>query len=420
MDDFFNGIYHFFQNLSSGIVAAANYVNDHPWLMTIVVLTIVFFLIAVILVVLYKKLKGKFLERLIYKREFSASDAYAEGTVTLLETIYNPTFFPLFRVDVEEYFPNGLWLDGMRPGMKTAVEEAPKKKKRRKKDADDTPIVRAADEQEPVISRFTLWPFMQTRRRHEVYLERRGHYEISSVRIERRGEPLFISAPADIYVFPKLLEPMINSFPVSCLLGEYTSKRRLIQDPFSFAGIRDYRFGDPTSIINYKATARHPVYSSSDIMVNMRDYCTGRIFMVYLNFHLQNAAKALYDNYDQLMEYGLSVSSALIRDAVNNGCKVGFAGNCPTETARYLRYPMLSNDEHFKQIMKGFACLRISDGISIKLMLQDDIDAGLNNAEIILLTTYMDDEIDDRLRILKQYSNAVSVIHITPEDLKDE
>ena len=142
--------------------------------------------------------------------------------------------------------------------------------------------------------------------------------------------------------------------------------------------------------------------------------------MVYLNFHLQNAAKAMYDNYEQLMEYGLSVSSALIRDAVNNGCKVGFAANCPTETQRYIRYPMLSSDDHYKQIMKGFSCLRLSDGISIKLMLQDDIDEGLNNAEIILLTTYMDDEIDDRLRILKQYNNAVSIIHISPEDLKDE
>ena len=65
MDDFFNGLYQFFLNLSSGIVSAANYINDHPWLMTIVVLAIVFFLIAVILVILYKKLKGKFLERLV-------------------------------------------------------------------------------------------------------------------------------------------------------------------------------------------------------------------------------------------------------------------------------------------------------------------------------------------------------------------
>ena len=350
----------------------------------------------------------------------------------LYETIYNPTFFPLFRVDVEEYFINGLWLDGAKPTAgrkdeksgenekaKTEEDGTKKKKEKRRKKQEESARPITASDQEPIISRFTLMPFMQTRRKHSVFCEKRGHYEINSVRIDRRGEPLFVSAPADIFVFPTLVEPQINSFPVSCLLGEYTSKRRLIQDPFSFAGIRDYRFGDPTNIINYKATARHPVYSASDIMVNMRDYCTGRIFMVYLNFHLQNAAKGLYDHYNELMEYGLSVSSALIRDAVNNGCKVGFAANCPSETARYLRYPMLSNDDHYKQIMKGFACMNIADGISIKLLVQDDIDAGLNNAEIILLTTYMDDELDDRLRILKQYNNAVTVIHLSEEDLKE-
>ncbi|MBQ9468089.1 MAG: DUF58 domain-containing protein [Clostridia bacterium] len=422
MSEFFDGLYRFIQNFNAGFIAMIRYINDHPWLMTLVILTLVFIVLVIVLVIVYRKLKGKFLERLIYKREYSVPDAYAGQSVTLTETIFNPTLFPFFRVDVEEYLPRGLWIDGARPGQApAAVEEEPKKKKKRpgKKKKDEEPVAVHDDEQEPIVSRFTLMPFMQTKRRHEVYCETRGFYEISSVRIERRGEPLFISAPAELYVFPKLVDPMINSFPVSCLLGEYTSQRRLIQDPFSFSGIRDYRFGDPTGIINYKATARHPVFSASDIMVNMRDYCTGRIFMVYQNFHLQNAGKGLYDNYDAIMEYGLSVCSALIRDAVNNGCKVGFAGNCPVDGARYLRYPMLSSDEHYKQIMKGFAALRISDGISIKMMVQDDIDAGLNNAEIILLTTYVDDELDDRLRVLKQYNNAVSVIHLSEEDLKE-
>lgn len=423
MSEFFNGLYHGIQSFNAWFISVIRYINDHPWLMTLLILTLVFVAAAVVLVFIYRKLKGKFLERLVYKREFSVKDAYAEQTAELCETIFNPTLFPFFRVDIEEHFPRGLWLEGMRPGggsEQSAENDGKKQKKTRKRKKDDEPLQpRDPDEQEPIVSRFTLLPFMQTKRRHRIYCETRGHYEISTVRIERRGEPLFISAPADLYVFPKLVEPVINSFPVSCLLGEYTSQRRLIEDPFSFSGIRDYRFGDPTGIINYKATARHPVFSSSDIMVNMRDYCTGRIFMVYLNFHLQNAAKSLYDNYDALMEYGLSVSSALIRDAVQNGCKVGFAANCPTDEARYLRYPMLSNDDHYKQIMKGFACLRIADGISIKLMIQDDIDAGLNNAEIILLTTYMDDELDDRLRILKQYNNAVSVIQLSEEDLKN-
>ena len=128
MDDFFEGIYRFLLNLSEGIRSAANYINSHPLLLTLVILILVAVLLAVVLVILYKKLKGKFLERLVYKREFSVKDAYAGETVELYETIYNPTFFPLFRVDVEEYFTGGLWLDGMRPGAKPAEIEDEKLK----------------------------------------------------------------------------------------------------------------------------------------------------------------------------------------------------------------------------------------------------------------------------------------------------
>ncbi len=396
MSRFFNSLYNSILDFNENLVAIMEFFSKRPWLVSIIIICLVLLILLLALVIIYKKMKGKYLARLVYKREFSTKNVYAGETVTLTETIYNPTFFPLFKVDVEEYFLGGLWLDGAKP----------------------QPGVKAGDEQEPVLSRFTLLPFMQTKRHHEVFCEKRGYYKISSVRIYRKDDPLFVDAPAELYVYPALVDPMINSFPVSCLLGEYTSKRRLIQDPFSFAGIREYRFGDSMNMINYKATARHPINNASDIMVNIKDYCTGRIFMVYLNFHLQNAGKGLYDNYDKLMEYGLSVASALIRDAVNNGCKVGFAGNCPTETERSIRFPMQSSDEHYKQIMRGFAALRISDGLSIKLLLQNDIDDGLNNAEIIFLTTYMDDEIDDRLRILKQYNNAVSVIQISEEDLE--
>lgn len=49
-----------------------------------------------------------------------------------------------------------------------------------------------------------------------------------------------------------------------------------------------------------------------------------------------------------------------------------------------------------------------------------DIDEGLNNAEVIFITTYMDDEIDDRLRVMKQNTNAVAVIQIGEDDLDEE
>ena len=170
-----------------------------------------------------------------------------------------------------------------------------------------------------------------------------------------------------------------------------------------------------------KATAKKPIYSMNDIMVNSREYCTGRMFMVYLNFHIQQESQVIADNYEALMEYGLAVAAAVLRRAVADGCKCGFACNCKTEEGgMYVRFPMESSEEHQKQILRGMTQLRPSDGPSVKRLLQMDIDEGINNAEIVFLTTYMDDEIDDRLRVMKQNTNAVAVIQIGEDDLEDE
>ena len=353
-------------------------------------------LLLFLLILLYRKLKFRYIEKLVYDRSFSSESVYAGGTVYLTETIYNPTLFPLLFIDVQEYIFGGLWLDGNRPeGSKTDVQE--------------------------VISRFHLMPFMKIKRRHEVYCEKRGDFLIESVRIHRPNNPYFMSAPAQLYVYPRLTDPIINSVPISCLLGEYTSQRRMITDPFSFAGIREYRFGDSMSAINYKATAKRPVHSMNDIMVNSREYCTGRMFMVYLNFHIRQESQVISDHYEEIMDYGLSVASAVLRRAIADGCKCGFSCNCKTEEGEmHIRFPMESSEEHQKQVLRGMARIRPSDGTSVKRLLQMDIDEGLNNAEVIFITTYMDDEIDDRLRVMKQNTNAVAVIQIGEDDLDEE
>lgn len=87
-----------------------------------VFLVILSCLLLFLLILLYRKLKFRYIEKLVYDRSFSSESVYAGGTVYLTETIYNPTLFPLLFIDVQEYIFGGLWLDGNRPeGSKTDV-----------------------------------------------------------------------------------------------------------------------------------------------------------------------------------------------------------------------------------------------------------------------------------------------------------
>ncbi len=104
---------------------------------------------------------------------------------------------------------------------------------------------------------------------------------------------------------------------VGRMQGEYVSNRPLFTDPFSLAGIRDYRFGDPVSQINFKASARVPMtgFSASPFKVNARDYCASRRLMVYMDFHLPMGSKIDGAEYSRRAEQG----AVLLRRA-HPGC----------------------------------------------------------------------------------------------------
>lgn len=142
-----------------------------------VFLVILSCLLLFLLILLYRKLKFRYIEKLVYDRSFSSESVYAGGTVYLTETIYNPTLFPLLFIDVQEYIFGGLWLDGNRPeGSKTDVQE--------------------------VISRFHLMPFMKIKRRHEVYCEKRGDFLIERCGSTVRAIPTSCLRPHSFMCIP--------------------------------------------------------------------------------------------------------------------------------------------------------------------------------------------------------------------------
>jgi len=155
------------------------------------------------------------------------------------------------------------------------------------------------------------------------------------------------------------------------------SNRRLLQDPFSFAGVRDYRPGDAFRSINYKATAK-----TGALKVNERDYFSGRNFMVYIDFHAQGE-----EGYEEMMEKSLSHAADMVWKSVKDGYNVGFAANCKRLLGRenHVRYPLRRGEEHYKEMLQEMATIRISEGCSFLWLLQQDLD-DLWNTDIYIMS----------------------------------
>ncbi len=131
---------------------------------------------------------------------------------------------------------------------------------------------------------FGVMPWQQIRRTLGFTCKKRGHYTIE--RAELVSSFLFFRdihherRPVDteIYVYPRRLYlPELDIF-LKQLVWSQRSKRRLYEDPFSFAGIREYQPYDPQRYINWMASAK-----TGQLMVNIRDYTSGQPVMILVN-----------------------------------------------------------------------------------------------------------------------------------------
>jgi uncharacterized protein (DUF58 family) len=329
-------------------------------------------------------LRDRLIAAVTYTREFSEEGVYEGETVIMTETVTNPSFLPVFFLDVESYFYNG-----MRP---ESIVFEPRKA------------------MQYFASRFHLWPYMQIKRRHTILCTERGYYQLETVDVFYSKRVRYIQAPASLYVYPKVVPVEEIPNPISSEQGDSITARRLIFDPFSVNGIRRYEFGDPFSAINFKATARSGILGIDGIRVNSRDYCSGRTVMVFLNYQLSSDKPIPGHIYDPMMERGLSHAAALIREAFYRGYRAGLACNASLMTGEdRIYYPIEGGDAHLTEILKDMAKVRSSVGISFHAMLSEPLKGDLTETEIFVLTPELTEE---AAALLDQYSRQGNTVHV--------
>ncbi|MBQ9748398.1 MAG: DUF58 domain-containing protein [Clostridia bacterium] len=322
-------------------------------------------------------------DRLVYGRRFSEECVYEGDTAELVETLWNPTVLPVFLVDVESYFYEGLQIGGY---------EA------------------ARGEMRYFVSRYHLMPFEKVTRRIEVKCIRRGYYKLTTASIFRGGDDRCIESEAVLYVYPRV-DALRENMESVYGLGDALSRNRLIYDPFSVSGIREYRQGDPFHTINFKASARLVSGGHPRFAVNRYDYCASNRYYIYQNFHLPKGRELLFDAYEQLVEDGLRISASLVVKAIDSGGVCAFAANCGTvDGRRQIGFPLLGGELHKQDILKEMSLTRAMDGVSFASILAADVKRGVTGSEIFIVTPYVDGLVSEQIALFEYLGNTVKVI----------
>ena len=371
---------------------------NFSWQLFIIIVQNLFVLLGIAAIYMaYYSVKTNLIAKLRYEREFSVQGTFEGDEALLIETIYNGSILPLFFVDVKSYVYSSLKLADFAGG------------------GDDQAM-------QPIVSRFHLMPHMQIKRRHKIKCLHRGYYKLNTACVVTQSigriKTTYFNSEAEIYVYPKIIELQSMPYPVNLLQGDSISKRRVMQDPFLASGIRDYAFGDPFRMINFKATAKSGFLGMGSIKVNKLDYCSDRVFMIYVNFQIPpEIASIPGEIYESLMEQGLSFAATFIGEALRSGYKAGFAANCHMANGdRRISFPVFGGLGHIEEMLREMAKVQTRSGMSFTSLLESGIGASICNTEIFIVTLYVDRSIDESIAMLKMRNNAVTAIELENEE----
>lgn len=120
-----------------------------------------------------------------------------------------------------------------------------------------------------------------------------------------------------LYVFPRKIDtPEFDAY-LNTVMGEIEAKKGLLEDPYTFRGIREYDVRDNMSKINWKASAR-----SGELMVNQYGYSWEPKIKIVLNLDTNMMVSSEY-----ITELSIELASSIAAEFLDNGISVGLASN---------------------------------------------------------------------------------------------
>lgn len=301
--------------------------SDMAALLILLLLAALFFLQSF----LYDKLWGKGLEtKITFREEYATED----DTAVLTEVIVNDKLLPLPVVEIDFHMDKGLRFLGE---ANTSVSD-----RSYRRDV------------------FTLGPRQKITRTLEFQCARRGYYRIDQAGMDVRNLLLtkkYVGASrqdTDFYVLPRPVPAQRVQIPFSQIMGSVLSRKKVYDDPFEFAGLRDYARGDPMKYINWKASAK-----TGELLVNMHESTLSQKVAVVVDLEGSGVQQA-----DPLNEEAVRIASTLCVRLLEAGVQVGaWSNGVDVLTGEPMAVPEVSGQGSALALRKAFACAKAANGL---------------------------------------------------------
>ena len=330
-----------------------------------------------------------------YHCELSRDEAEEGDQIELIETVVNKKWLPIPWLKSE--ITTSKWLDFA--GAQSIV----------------------TDQSRFVPSFFMVKSYQKVQRKWKVTCLKRGVFGLRSARLFYRsvGGRDFVSSGQsglsnccsakvseleEVFLSPKYLS------------GDIVVKRHLLEDPFYFAGVREYTERDPMNKIHWLATAKQ-----QKIMVHQNDYTSRQSFAVILNMQSMpyEVGKTVFA---ENVENCIRVCASIFDRTIAGQVPVSLFANTSIDGENDVISTESWGEEHVMELKRILAHLPLNSTEPYGEFLNMIYD-GVSSTDVILVSSYLSEEILEFMRN-KRYSGIHVTLYLTGfisgEELPDD
>lgn len=230
---------------------------------------------------------------------------------------------------------------------------------------------------------FSLLYYQKITRRIPLICKKRGVYDIKNAEIVFSGifmnETMVKNSPVEsrIIVFPEVIDLTSLEVPFKNMIGIMERRKYLLEDRFTFRGIRGYESYDSMKDINWKASAR-----TGQLCVNEFNETASQKVTILLNLEPEGMLKQ-----DRLSEESISIAAGMAQMLIERGIEVSLISNgCDIFCGEPVRIEYGSGNIHLNAINTALATVDLSidtPDFSEMLAVQKDLDRIAANAKSV-------------------------------------
>ena len=229
---------------------------------------------------------------------------------------------------------------------------------------------------------------------------KRGVFAISGVTVTAKDFFMtktfakVIECDSRLFVFPNKIDTPDFETYFNTVMGDIEARRGLLEDPYTFRGIRDYDVSDNMSKINWKASAK-----SGQLMVNQYGYSWEPRIKILLNLDTNQMIRS-----DYMTELSIELASSIAMEFLNNRISVGLVSNAlDTKKEPLGELSSGTTMEHMLTIDRYLASIVDNSQIDGFLDIVDGlIDSYDRESTYIIISPYHRDDLLDKLDYLKE------------------